>query len=39
MPGKVNPVMAEALTMACARTMGNHVTVTIGGVAVTSSSM
>ena len=31
MPGKVNPVMAEALTMACARTMGNHVTVTIGG--------
>ena len=31
MPGKVNAVMAEALTMACARTMGNHVTVTIGG--------
>ena len=31
MPGKVNPVMAEALIMACARTMGNHVTVTIGG--------
>jgi fumarate hydratase class II len=31
MPGKVNPVMAEALIMACARVMGNHVTVTIGG--------
>jgi fumarate hydratase class II len=31
MPGKVNPVMAEALIMACARAMGNHVTVTIGG--------
>lgn len=31
MPGKVNPVMAEALMMACARVMGNHVTVTIGG--------
>ena len=31
MPGKVNPVMAEALIMACARTMGNHVTITIGG--------
>jgi fumarate hydratase class II len=31
MPGKVNPVMAEALIMVCARVMGNHVTVTIGG--------
>jgi fumarate hydratase class II len=31
MPGKVNPVMGEALMMACARVMGNHVTVTIGG--------
>jgi fumarate hydratase class II len=31
MPGKVNPVMCEALIMACARTMGNHLTVTIGG--------
>ncbi len=31
MPGKVNPVMAEALMMVCARVMGNHVTVTIGG--------
>ncbi|MSR37089.1 MAG: class II fumarate hydratase [Gemmatimonadetes bacterium] len=31
MPGKVNPVMAEALIMTCARTMGNHLTVTVGG--------
>jgi fumarate hydratase class II len=31
MPGKVNPVMSEALMMACARVMGNHVTVTVGG--------
>jgi fumarate hydratase class II len=31
MPGKVNPVMAEALIMVCARVMGNHLTVTIGG--------
>ena len=31
MPGKVNPVMAEALIMVCARVMGNHVTITLGG--------
>ncbi len=31
MPGKVNPVMAEALMMVCARVMGNQVTVTVGG--------
>ncbi len=31
MPGKVNPVMSEALMMVCAQVMGNHVTVTIGG--------
>jgi fumarate hydratase class II len=31
MPGKVNPVMSEALMMACARVMGNNVTITIGG--------
>jgi fumarate hydratase class II len=31
MPGKVNPVMAEALIMVCARVMGNHTTVTIAG--------
>jgi len=32
MPGKVNPVMSEMLTMVCARVMGNHTTVTIGGM-------
>ncbi len=31
MPGKVNPVMAEALLMVAARVMGNHVTVTVAG--------
>ena len=31
MPGKVNPVMAEALMMAAARVMGNHTTITIAG--------
>ncbi len=31
MPGKVNPVICEALMMACARVAGNAVTVTIGG--------
>ena len=31
MPGKVNPVMSEAMMMACARVMGNHVTITVGG--------
>lgn len=31
MPGKVNPVMAEALMMVCARVMGNHVTITVSG--------
>jgi fumarate hydratase class II len=31
MPGKVNPVMAEALMMVAARVMGNHVTITVGG--------
>jgi fumarate hydratase, class II len=30
MPGKVNPVMSEALMMVCARVMGNTVTVTLG---------
>jgi fumarate hydratase, class II len=30
MPGKVNPVMSEALMMVCAQVMGNHVTVTVG---------
>jgi fumarate hydratase class II len=31
MPGKVNPVMAEATMMVCARVMGNHITVTVAG--------
>ncbi len=31
MPGKVNPVMAEALMMVAARVMGNHVTITVSG--------
>jgi fumarate hydratase, class II len=31
MPGKVNPVIAEAVTMACAQVMGNHTTITIAG--------
>ena len=31
MPGKVNPVMSEALMMVCARVMGNHATITVAG--------
>ena len=31
MPGKVNPTQAEALTMVCARVMGNETTVTFAG--------
>jgi fumarate hydratase class II len=31
MPGKVNPVIAEALTMVCAQAIGNHTTVAIAG--------
>ncbi|UCC26912.1 MAG: class II fumarate hydratase [Gemmatimonadales bacterium] len=31
MPGKVNPVMSEALMMVAARVSGNHTTITIGG--------
>jgi fumarate hydratase class II len=31
MPGKVNPVIAEALTMVCAQVIGNDVAVTIAG--------
>ena len=31
MPGKVNPVLCEAMMMVCARVMGNHTTVTICG--------
>jgi fumarate hydratase class II len=31
MPGKVNPVIAEALCMACAQVIGNDVTVSLAG--------
>ncbi|MEM6278713.1 MAG: class II fumarate hydratase [Verrucomicrobiota bacterium] len=31
MPGKVNPTQVEALTMVCARVMGNDTTITFGG--------
>ncbi|MBT8397415.1 MAG: class II fumarate hydratase [Gemmatimonadetes bacterium] len=31
MPGKVNPVLSEALMMVAARVMGNHSTITIAG--------
>jgi fumarate hydratase, class II len=33
MPGKVNPVIAESVTMVCAQIIGNDVTVTVGGQA------
>ena len=33
MPGKVNPVIAESVTMVCAHVIGNDVTVTVGGQA------
>jgi len=33
MPGKVNPVIAESMTMVCAQVIGNDVTVMIGGQA------
>ncbi len=32
MPGKVNPVIPEAVTMVSAQVMGNHTTITMGGV-------
>jgi fumarate hydratase class II len=31
MPGKVNPVMSEAVMMVAARVMGNHTTITVAG--------
>ncbi|KAI5638931.1 lyase domain-containing protein [Phthorimaea operculella] len=31
MPGKVNPTQCEAMTMACAQVIGNHVACTVGG--------
>ncbi len=33
MPGKVNPVIAESVTMVCAQVFGNDVTITVGGQA------
>jgi fumarate hydratase, class II len=33
MPGKVNPVMAEALIQACAQVIGNDAAITVGGLA------
>jgi fumarate hydratase class II len=33
MPGKVNPVIPEAVTMVCAQVIGNDTTITIGGQA------
>ena len=33
MPGKVNPVIAESVTMVCAQVIGNDMTVTVGGQA------
>ena len=31
MPGKINPVIPEAVTMVSAQVIGNDVTITIGG--------
>jgi fumarate hydratase class II len=31
MPGKINPVIPEAINMVCAQVIGNDVTVTVGG--------
>jgi fumarate hydratase class II len=33
MPGKINPVIAESVTMVCAQVIGNDVAVTMGGQA------
>jgi len=33
MPGKVNPVIPEAMAMVCAQVVGNHTTVTFAGAA------
>jgi fumarate hydratase class II len=33
MPGKVNPVIPEAMAMVCAQVVGNHATVTFAGAA------
>ena len=39
MPGKVNPVLCEAVTMVCAQVMGNDVAVNVGVASGTRSSM
>jgi fumarate hydratase class II len=31
MPGKVNPVIPEAMAMVCAQVIGNHMTITVAG--------
>ncbi|MDZ5762124.1 Fumarate hydratase class II [Candidatus Cyrtobacter comes] len=31
MPGKINPTQCEAITMVCAKIMGNHTSISIGG--------
>jgi fumarate hydratase class II len=33
MPGKVNPVIPEAMAMVCAQVIGNHATITFAGAA------
>ncbi len=33
MPGKINPVIPEAMCMVCAQVMGNHTTITVSGQA------
>ena len=38
MPGKVNPVMCEMMTMLCCQVMGNDVAINIGGQEGTSNS-
>ena len=32
MPGKVNPTQCEAMTMICAKVIGNHTSISIGGL-------
>ncbi|MEM8961908.1 MAG: class II fumarate hydratase [Acidobacteriota bacterium] len=32
MPGKVNPVIPESVLMLCAQVVGNHTTITVGGM-------
>jgi fumarate hydratase class II len=39
MPGKINPVIPEAVMMVCAQVMGNDVTISIGGQSGSSNSM